>query len=85
MSLPGRGEALGILRGSGCSDGVVCHCVSVAGIAVRLAGVLVGRGVVVDVALVEAGVQIGWPTRLVSVGPDLPAAGYILDGVSEDG
>ena len=55
MSLPGRGEALGILRGSGCSDGVVCHCVSVAGIAVRLAGVLVGRGVVVDVALVEAG------------------------------
>ncbi len=47
--------ALGILRGSGCSAGVVRHCRDVAAIAVRLAGVLRGRGHEVDAELVEVG------------------------------
>jgi len=28
--------------------------------------------------LVEAGVQIGWPTRLVSFGPDITAAVFAM-------
>ena len=47
--------ALGILRSSGCSTGVVRHCRDVAAIAVRLAGVLRSRGHEVDVGLVEVG------------------------------
>jgi uncharacterized protein len=47
--------ALEILRASGCSNGVVGHCRDVAAIAVRLAGVLRGRGYEVDVGLVEVG------------------------------
>ena len=31
MRLPGRDEALGILRGAGCSRGVVSHCERVVG------------------------------------------------------
>ena len=46
---------MGFLRGAGCSDGVVEHCRDVARIAVRLAGELRGRGVEVDVDLVEVG------------------------------
>lgn len=48
-------EALEILRVAGCSNGVVDHCVSVTGIALRLAEEFRGRGLEVDVALVEAG------------------------------
>jgi uncharacterized protein len=55
LRLPSRAEALGILEGAGCCGAVVDHCVSVAGVAVRLAGELQGRGVEVDAALVEAG------------------------------
>ena len=55
MRLPGRGEALGILRGAGCSRGVVSHCERVAEVALRIAGELVGAGYEVDLGLVEAG------------------------------
>ncbi len=55
MRLPGRGEALGILRDVGCSRGVVSHCLNVAGLAARIGGELVGAGFEVDLALVEAG------------------------------
>lgn len=55
MRLPSRAEALEILEAAGCCGAVVDHCVSVAGVAVRLAGELRGRGVEVDEALVEAG------------------------------
>ena len=55
MSLPGRGEALGILRDAGCSRGVVSHCLNVAGLAARIGGELVDAGFELDLALVEAG------------------------------
>ncbi len=55
MSLPGRGEALGILRGAGCGRGVVFHCERVTEVALRIAGELAGSGCEVDVGLVEAG------------------------------
>ena len=55
MRLPGRGEALGILRGAGCGRGVVGHCESVAVVALRIAEEFRGAGYDVDVGLVEAG------------------------------
>ena len=55
MSLPGRDEALGILRGAGCSRGVVAHCERVAEVALRIAGELAGAGYDVDLGLVEVG------------------------------
>jgi uncharacterized protein len=55
LSLPGRGEALGILREAGCSRGVVSHCERVAEVALRIAGELAGAGFEVDLGLVEAG------------------------------
>jgi len=50
-----RGEALDVLRGAGCSGGVVGHCVDVARIAGRIARGFREKGVEVDLALVEAG------------------------------
>jgi len=55
LRLPSRAEALGILEAAGCCGAVVDHCVSVAGVAVRLVGELRRRGVEVDGDLVEAG------------------------------
>ena len=78
MSLPERDVALGILRESGCSEGVVRHCVNVAGIAVRLAGVLMGRGVDVDVALVEAGALLHDLGRCRTHGVDHGVVGGVM-------
>lgn len=55
MRVPGRAEALGILEGAGCGRGVVCHCVRVADVALRIGGELAGAGFDVDLGLVEAG------------------------------
>ena len=55
MSLPGRSEALGILRNAGCSRGVVRHCVNVAVIAAHIGEELVEAGFELDLVLVEAG------------------------------
>jgi tRNA (cytidine56-2'-O)-methyltransferase len=48
--LPDRGECLAILRGAGCSEDVVSHCVAVSEVAVRIA-----RRCDAVVELVEAG------------------------------
>ena len=55
MNLPSRDECIGILRGAGCSGGVVGHCLNVTRIALRLAEAVRARGHDVDLALVEAG------------------------------
>ncbi len=68
MRLPGRGEALGILRDVGCSRGVVRHCLTVAGLAARIGGELVGAGFDVDLALVEAGALLLDRGRSVTLG-----------------
>lgn len=75
MSLPGRGEALGILRDASCSRGVVRHCVNVAGLAARIGGELVGAGFVLDLALVEAGALLHDLGRSVTHGVEHGAVG----------
>ncbi|MGD2142792.1 MAG: TIGR00295 family protein [Candidatus Bathyarchaeota archaeon] len=55
MRLPGREEALAILREAGCSEGVINHCLNVNGIAIRIAEGLQGKGLKIDLALVQAG------------------------------
>jgi uncharacterized protein len=55
LRLPSRAEALGILENAGCCKSVIKHCISVAGVAVRLTEELQKRGVEVDAALVETG------------------------------
>lgn len=53
--LPARGEALALLREAGCSQDVIAHSLTVARIALKLAGRLRKKGFKVDVRLVEVG------------------------------
>jgi uncharacterized protein len=55
LSLPTRDEAIEILEDAGCCRGVVDHCLQVTRIAMRLAESFREKGLVVDMALVEAG------------------------------
>ena len=55
MSFPGREEALEILRGVGCSQGVVSHCLNVANLSYKLGLKLLEAGYDVDLSLVESG------------------------------
>jgi len=75
VRLPGRGEALGILRDAGVSRGVVRHCLNVAGLAARIGGELVEAGFEVDLALVEAGALLHDLGRSVTHGVDHGAVG----------
>jgi len=53
--LPTRAEALDILAKAGCSKKVIEHCKAVAKFSVRIARAFGGRGVNVDLRLVEVG------------------------------
>lgn len=75
MSLPGRSEALGILRDAGCSRSVVRHCVNVARIAARIGGELVAAGHGLDLGLVEAGALLHDLGRSVTHGVEHGAVG----------
>lgn len=55
MSLPGREEALEILRDAGCSQGVVSHCLNVASLSTKFGLKLLEAGYELDLSLVEAG------------------------------
>ena len=53
--LPSREQAIDLLRKTKCSPQVIRHCIAVADIAVETAKELAGRGLKVDIKLVEAG------------------------------
>ena len=53
--LPSREQAIELLRKTKCPPQVIRHCIAVADLAVETARQLEGRGLKIDVALVEAG------------------------------
>lgn len=55
MKIPDREEAIFIMRKAGCGRPIIEHCISVARIAMELAGMISRNGADVDMKLVEAG------------------------------
>lgn len=53
--LPSREQSLSFLVENGCSARVIQHCEAVADLAVEMAKILVRKGLIVDLELVEAG------------------------------
>jgi uncharacterized protein len=53
--LPNREQAIELLRKNNCSPQVISHCIAVAGLAVETAGKLEGKGIKINIELVEAG------------------------------
>lgn len=55
MKIPDREEAICIMKRAGCSQPIIEHCISVSRIALELAWEIRGRGMEIDMKLVEAG------------------------------
>lgn len=55
MKIPSREEAIDILKGAGCSQRIIEHCISVTRIALELAEGVRRNGREVDMRLIEAG------------------------------
>jgi uncharacterized protein len=53
--LPNREQAIELLRKNNCSPQVISHCTAVAELAVETAGKLEGKGIKINIELVEAG------------------------------
>jgi len=53
--LPNREQAIELLRKNNCPPQVISHCIAVADLAVETAGKLEGKGIKINIELVEAG------------------------------